>query len=91
MPYEIGLLLTVVVYGWIVGDMLLARGWRRRFPGIALAAASIAIWAAGELFVRNATSPDEVLWARRILFLGVCSLGPLLALGGSGRPPKHAG
>ncbi len=77
MPYEIGLLFTAIIYGWVVGDLLLARGWRRRFPGIALAAAAIAVWAVGEFFVRHAISPEEVLAGRRILFLGVCALGPL--------------
>ena len=75
MLYDLSLLLTALLYGWIAGDLLFARG-RRRFPGVGLAAISIGLWCVGEFLVRHANGPTELVEARRVLFVGICALGP---------------
>ncbi len=83
MLFDLALLFAAIVYGSIAVDLLLAPGWRRRFPGIAVSALAIVAWSAGELLVRHAADDAEVWLARRILFLGVCTLGPAFLWGAS--------
>jgi len=74
--YELALVGTVGVCGWITLDLLVATAWRHRIASLATLAAAALCWAAGELFVRHAETASDVLAARRVLFLGVCALGP---------------
>jgi signal transduction histidine kinase len=74
--YELALIGTVGVCGWITLDLLVAAAWRHRIASVATLAAAALCWAAGELFVRHAEAASDVVTARRLLFLGVCALGP---------------
>lgn len=76
MFYELALVGTVGVCGWITLDLLVAAAWRHRIASLATLAAAALCWAAGELFVRHAEAASDVVAARRLLFLGVCALGP---------------
>ncbi|MDJ0785323.1 MAG: histidine kinase N-terminal 7TM domain-containing protein [Myxococcota bacterium] len=82
MLYDACLGATALVYAWIAGDLLFARQ-RRRFRGLGIAGLAVSVWCIGELLVRGATSPEELVQARRVLFLGVCALGPAWFLGAS--------
>jgi signal transduction histidine kinase len=74
--YELALVGTIGVCGWITLDLLVAEAWRHRIASVATLAAAALCWAAGELFVRHAEAASDVVAARRLLFLGVCALGP---------------
>lgn len=76
MAYDLALLATVAIHGWIAFDLLFSRSWRRRFLGLALAAIAALLWSAGEILLHRAHTPDARLAARAVLFLGVCGLGP---------------
>ena len=76
MLYELALVGTVGVCGWITLDLLVAGAWRHRIASVATLAAAALCWAAGELFVCHAETASDVVAARRFLFLGVCALGP---------------
>jgi signal transduction histidine kinase len=81
MAYDILLVATIAIHGWIAFDLLFSRSWRRRFLGLALASAAALLWSAGELLLQHAGSADARLAARAILFLGVCGLGPCWLVG----------
>ena len=74
MFYEMALLSTVAITAWIALDVGLDRPRRRRLQCVVALAAAALAWAAGELLLRHATSPAEVIASRRILFAGICSL-----------------
>lgn len=76
MIYQVALLATIGTCSWIVLDLVFASSWRRRIGSLAVLASAAGCWAAGELLLASATGPGDVLAARRILFLGVCALGP---------------
>ncbi len=76
MLYELALVGTIGVCGWIALDLLVAAAWRHRIASVATLAVAALCWAAGELFVRHAEAPSDVVAARRLLFLGVSALGP---------------
>lgn len=76
MLYDLALVGTVGVCGWIALDLLVAAAWRHRIASVATLAAAALCWAAGELLVRHAEAASDVVAARRLLFLGVCALGP---------------
>jgi signal transduction histidine kinase len=71
---DLGLLATVAICGWIALDLLVSSGWRRRSFAFAAMAAAAALWAGGDLLLQTARSPAEVLFARRIDYLGICAL-----------------
>lgn len=74
MVFDLGLIVTFSLSVWVAIDLLLAGGARdRRLPFVALASTS-GIWMLGELVGRRATTPDDVLFAWRILHLGVSML-----------------
>lgn len=80
MIYDSCLLITAFLYAWIAGDLLFSHG-PRRFLGLGAAALSVSVWSVGELFVQRATTPDGLMEARRLLYLGVCTLGPAWLVG----------
>ncbi len=74
MLYEIALLATIGFVSWIALDVGLDGPRRRRLQCVlALSLAALA-WSAGELLLRHASAPSEVIGARRILFAGICTL-----------------
>lgn len=81
MAYDLLLVATVAIHGWIALDLLFSRSWRRRFFGLALAATAALLWAAGELLLHHTPTPEGRAAARALLFLGVCGLGPCWLLG----------
>ena len=71
MLFDLGLVVTFSLCVWIVIDLLVAGGTRdRRLPFVALASTS-GIWVLGELVGSRAATPEEYLFARRILHFGV--------------------
>ena len=74
MLYDLGLIATVVICGWIALDLLTSTGWRRRSLAVVAMSASAALWAIGDLLVVRASTPAELLFARRLDYLGICAL-----------------
>jgi signal transduction histidine kinase len=74
MGYELGLIATVAISGWITLDLAFAP--RSRRPSLALAGLALAggLWAAGDLLLLRALDPAAHLFARRVVYLGVCAL-----------------
>jgi signal transduction histidine kinase len=72
--YEAALLGTIAVVGWIVLDVMSDPVRRRRLESVGVLALSALAWAAGELLLRHASEPSEVITIRRVLFAGVCTL-----------------
>jgi signal transduction histidine kinase/ActR/RegA family two-component response regulator len=72
--YELGLQATFAVCLWIFFDLFGARGSRRRRLPILCLALSLALWVLGEILVGHARDPEQLVWGRRALHLGVLSL-----------------
>jgi signal transduction histidine kinase len=73
--YELGLLATFSVSLWVAIDLAGARGpLARRLPFAGLVG-TCAVFAVGTLAFERAATPEQVLAARRILYLGVVTLG----------------
>ena len=72
--YEAALLATIAVVGWIVLDIAIDPLRRRRLEAVGALALSALVWAAGELLLHHASSGEERIAVRRLLFAGVCSL-----------------
>jgi hypothetical protein len=72
--YELGLVITVAICGWIALDLLAPAGSRRGSCAIACMAAAAGIWASGDLLARSASDPADYLAALRINYLGICAL-----------------
>jgi signal transduction histidine kinase len=73
--YELGLLATFSVCLWVAIDLAGARGpLSRRLPFVGLVA-SCAVFAVGTLAFERAATPEQAIAARRILYLGVVTLG----------------
>jgi len=70
MLYEIGLLCTIVLGLWVLVDVAGALPRRIQALPMALLGASCALWAGGELLIRQAGGPAEILVGRRVLYLG---------------------
>lgn len=77
MGWDLGLLLTTSVCLAIAIEALTRAGWRSQIA-VSLLALAASFWSAGELLAHHAGSAGELLVARRILFAGLCALGPLL-------------
>src|SRR5690606_21953049 len=60
--------------GWIALDQLAATGRRRHALAVVLLAASSGLWATGDLMISRAGTADEVVFAIRINYLGICLL-----------------
>jgi signal transduction histidine kinase len=74
MLYELGLVATIVICGWIALDLLTLTGWRRRALAVACMAVAAGLWATGDLLLRAADGPAERLLARQINYIGICGL-----------------
>ncbi|MCA9509094.1 MAG: histidine kinase N-terminal 7TM domain-containing protein [Myxococcota bacterium] len=77
MAWDLGLLLATSVCVGIAIETVARRLWRD-LASVPVLAVSAALWSGGELLLHQAGSPGEALAARRILFAGVCALGPVL-------------
>ncbi|MGH0028529.1 MAG: histidine kinase N-terminal 7TM domain-containing protein [Myxococcota bacterium] len=79
MFWEAGLILSIGVCAGIAVELLSrsADPSRRAAPALALCAA---LWCTGDLLLLHVESPEARLWARRVLFAGVCALGPCMLL-----------
>lgn len=71
MLFDVGLIATVVIGGWLALDYVMAEDWGRRSPAIAWLGASGALWAAAELLLVGAETPGEIATGRRLIYLGV--------------------
>jgi signal transduction histidine kinase len=74
MLYELGLVATIAICGWIALDLLTATAWRRSALAVACMAVAAAMWATGDLLLQVADGPAEQLLARRINYVGICAL-----------------
>ena len=74
MLYDLGLAATVAICGWIALDLTTSSGWRRRLLAVVALAASVALWATGDLLIPRASSPADLRFARRLDYLGICAL-----------------
>ncbi len=77
MGWDLGLLLSTGLCVGIAIDSL-ARPRRPGLTSVLLLAVCGALWSGGELLLHHAGSAEEMLAPRRILFAGVCALGPVL-------------
>jgi signal transduction histidine kinase len=75
MLYEMGLLLTVALTGWLALDPLLSSSPRGGKWAVGALGLCGGLWAAGELLVSHAPDPDTKQLARRIFYLGACFIG----------------
>ena len=74
MLVEIGFIAALVISLWLAVDAARAQApWRRRLP-VKLLGVSVGAWTLGELMCLRATTPDELVLARRMLFAGSISL-----------------
>jgi signal transduction histidine kinase len=86
--YELGLVATIAICGWIALDLLTAQNWRRGVAVACLAAFAIS-WAAGDLLIRSAASEAERLLALRLNYLGVATVPlSLLAVAAQAARPR---
>jgi signal transduction histidine kinase len=74
MLYELGLLFTIAVTGWLALDPLLSAASRGRSTALAAMALAACIWASAELLLQRGGSADEIWLLRRFLYLGACAL-----------------
>lgn len=72
--YQAALLAAVAVNGWIVLDVAIEARRRRRLAPVAVLAGAALLWAAGELLLHQAATPEQRIAVRRLLFAGVCTL-----------------
>lgn len=75
MLYDVGLLFTVAVTGWLVLDLVLAPGPRAGTRPLGALGLCGGFWAAGELLAQHSPDPESRMLARRILYLGACFIG----------------
>jgi signal transduction histidine kinase len=71
MLFDGGLILSVMIGGWLALDIAMAQDWRRRSISIGLLGGFGALWAAAELLLRSAAEPADFALGRRLLYLGV--------------------
>lgn len=74
MLYDLGLVATVAICGWLALDLLTATGWRRRALSVVLLAAACGLWATGDLMLSRAGTAGEVTFSIRVNYLGICLL-----------------
>ncbi len=73
MLYELGLLFTIAVCGWLALDPFLSAG-RGRSYALGAMAVCAAIWSGAELLLQNTSDAREVWILRRALYLGAIFL-----------------
>lgn len=89
MLQPIALFVATAVGFALAVDLLGSRARRRAMAPFGWMAVVVTLWSAGELLLLQASTPGEVIAARRVLFLGPCLLPPLwlwAAWSASGRP-----
>jgi len=74
MLYDLGLVATVAICGWLALDLLTATGWRRRALSVVLLAVACGLFATGDLLLSRAGTMAEVRFAIRVNYLGICLL-----------------
>ena len=74
MISTLGLTLTIFVAGWIAIGSIQRPSVGFGSRAFALFGVLIALWAAGEIMISQATSPLEIRWARRGFFLAAAGL-----------------
>lgn len=74
MGYELGLVATVAISGWIALDLLTSTGWQRRTLSVACMAATVGLWAAGDLLLAASDDAASRRFALRVNYLGICAL-----------------
>jgi signal transduction histidine kinase len=74
MLYDLGLVATVAICGWLALDLLTATGWRRRAFSVVLLALACGLWASGDLLLSRAGTMADVTFAFRINYLGISLL-----------------
>ena len=89
MLYELGLVSTIAICGWIALDLLPATGGQRRSLAFAWLAAFAIAWATGDLLIRAAHDPSQRLFALRLNYLGVFTVPlALLAVAAQAARPR---
>lgn len=87
--YELGLVATIAICGWIALDLLTSTGWQRRSLTVACLAAAAGTWAAGDLLLRAAHDASARMLALRVNYLGICALPlSLLAVAAQAARPR---
>ena len=89
MLYELGLVFTIAICGWIALDLLVSAGWRRRSLTVGCMAAAAGIWAAGDLLLLTAADPGDRATALRVNYLGICALPLAFAAVGAQAARPH--
>ncbi|MEB2344203.1 MAG: ATP-binding protein [Deltaproteobacteria bacterium] len=94
MLYDLGLVATVAICGWLALDLLTATGSRRRALWVVVLAVACGLFATGELlFARVGTAAERQL-AFQVQYLGICllPLAWLAVAAQAGRPRwwRHA-
>jgi signal transduction histidine kinase len=74
MLYELGLLFTIAVTGWLALDPLLSAAARGRSMALSAMALAACVWASAELLLQRGGSADEIWLLRRLLYLGAVAL-----------------
>jgi signal transduction histidine kinase len=69
--YDIGLIASVAIGGWLALDVAMAEQWRRRSISLGVMGATGALWASSELLLRVADEAWEFALLRRLLYLAV--------------------
>jgi signal transduction histidine kinase len=89
MLYDLGLVATVAICGWLALDLLTATGWRRRALSVAGLAVACGLWATGDLLLARAGTMSEVTFGIRVNYLGICAL-PVAWLAVAGQAARPA-
>ena len=87
MLYDLGLLVTVAISGWLALDLLTSTGLRRRGLSVAFLAVACGLWAAGDLLLGSVGTAGELERAFRITYVGVTLL-PVAWLAVSGQAAR---
>lgn len=71
MLFDLGLIATVLIGGWLALDYAMEEDGGRRSRAIGWLGAFGALWAASDILIEGTEDPDELAIARRLLYLGV--------------------
>lgn len=74
MLYDLGLLATVAICGWLALDLLTATGSRLRALWVAVLALACGLFATGELLLSRVDTATERQLAFQVQYLGICLL-----------------
>lgn len=71
MLYDLGLITSVAIGGWLALELAMAESWQRRSLSIGVMGAMGAVWSGCELMLRVAEEPWEFALLRRALYFAV--------------------